>query len=225
MNAALWKTARRNSGMAQVAAARSLGVSQPYLSHLERGLRVPTTELTFKAAKLYGLPTELPLPATTLKVYDPDELYKKLGSLHYPGFKHVRAEAPDNPAEVVLGALLKPSLDTRLVEALPWVLGAYTDLNWSWLRDRAKLNNAQNRLGYVVHLAEQTSSNTEAVWVLAGWKGELEEARLAHEGTLCRDSMSEPERKWVRANRPEAAVHWNLLTTLRAEQLPYVAKH
>jgi hypothetical protein len=37
------------------------------------------------------------------------------------------------------------------------VLSTYTDLNWEWLRDRAKWNNAQNRLGYLVHLAEQTA--------------------------------------------------------------------
>ncbi len=224
MNAETLVTGRRKTGMTQVAAARALGVSQPYLSFLEKGRRVPTTKFRYKAAKLYELPTSLPLPST-VKAFEPDELHKKLGSLDYPGFKHVHAETPDNPAEVVLGALMKQSLETRLVEALPWVLGKYTNLDWEWLRDRAKLNNAQNRLGYVVHLAEQTSLDPQAVTVLTAWKGELEEARLAHEGTLCRDSMSEPERKWVKANRPEAAVHWNLLTTLRAEQLPYVATH
>ena len=31
----------------------------------------------------------------------------------------------------------------------------------------------------------------------------------------------ERERTWLRTNRPEAAVHWNLLTGLTAEQLPY----
>jgi hypothetical protein len=46
------------------------------------------------------------------------------------------------------------------------------------------LNNAQNRLKYVVHLAQQAASNAETVGVLAGWKEELEETRLAHEGTL-----------------------------------------
>jgi hypothetical protein len=111
-------------------------------------------------------------------------------------------------------------LDTRLVEALPWVLSTYADLQWDWLRDRVKLHNAQNRLGYLVHMARKTASQ-RAAEVLSKWEAELEEARLAHEGTLCRDSMPEPERAWVRANRPEAAVHWSLLTSLTAEQLPY----
>ena len=120
---------------------------------------------------------------------------------------------------------MKRDLDTRLVEALPWVLSTYSDLNWEWLRDGAKVNNAQNRLGYVVHLAEQTArsmpGNGQAVEVLSGWENELEESRLAREGTLCRDSMPERERAWLRDNRPKAATHWGLLTSLTAEQLPY----
>ena len=56
---------------------------------------------------------------------------------------------------------------------------------------------------------------------LSTWKTELEEARLAGEGTLCRDSMPEREKAWLRMNRPEAAVHWNLLTGLSGDQLRY----
>jgi len=61
--------------------------------------------------------------------------------------------------------------------------------------------------------------------ILSQWEKELEEARLAHEGTLCRDSMPERERTWLRENRPETAVHWSLLTSLRADQLPYAIEH
>jgi hypothetical protein len=134
-----------------------------------------------------------------------------------------------NPAEVVLDAVVKRDLDTRLVEALPWVLSTYTELNWEWLRDRAKLKNAQNRLGYLVHLAQQTVAEMpqcqNAVGVLSNWEEELEEARLAHEGTLCRDSMPERERTWLRTNRPETAAHWGLLTSIQAGQLPYATQH
>jgi hypothetical protein len=35
--------------------------------------------------------------------------------------------------------------------------------------------------------------------------------------------MPERERAWLRVHRPEAAAHWNLLTGLTAEQLPYAA--
>lgn len=227
MTAEQWRAGRSNAGLTQVAAARSLKVSQPYLSQLETGLRVASAELACKAAKLYKLPpTALPLPQPLdVEGVPPDELQRKLASLGYPGFEHVCSKGLSNPAEVVLSAVVKRDLDTRLVEALPWVLSTFTGLNWEWLRDRAKLHNAQNRLGYVVHLAEQTArawpERQSAVAVLSGWQKELEEARLAREGTLCRDSMPERERDWLRTNRPEAAAHWNLLTSLTAQQLPY----
>jgi transcriptional regulator with XRE-family HTH domain len=229
MTAAQWKTGREKAGLTQVVAARALDVSQPYLSQLETGLRVASAGLVRKAAKLYGLPpTALPLPERLdVRGAPPDELQRALASLGYPGFEHVRSKAVSNPAEVVLHAVVKPDLDTRLVEALPWVLSAYADLNWEWLRDRAKWNNAQNRLGYLVHLAEQTArawpGRQGAAQVLSRWEQELEEARLAREGTLCRDSMPESERTWLRSNRPEAAIHWSLLTSLTAGQLPYAA--
>jgi len=224
MTAGQWRTGREKAGLTQVEAARSLNVSQPYLSQLEAGLRAAAAGLARKAAKLYELPpTALPLPAPLdVRGVPPDELQRKLASLNYPGFEHVRSKARSNPAEVVLSAVVKQDLDTRLVEALPWVLSRYTDLNWAWLRDRAKLRNAQNRLGYLVHVAGQTArALPDTVRVLSGWESELEEARLAREGTLCRDSMPEPERTWLRSNRPEAAAHWSLLTGLTAEQLPY----
>jgi transcriptional regulator with XRE-family HTH domain len=229
MTAAQWKTGREKAGLTQVVAARALDVSQPYLSQLETGLRAASADLVRKAAKLYELPpTALPLPESLhVRGVSPDELQRQLASLGYPGFEHVRSKAVSNPAEVVLHAVVKPDLDTRLVETLPWVLSAYADLNWEWLRDRAKCNNAQNRLGYLVHLAEQTArawpGRQGAVQVLSRWEQELEEARLAREGTLCRDSMPESERTWLRSNRPEAAIHWSLLTSLTAGQLPYAA--
>jgi transcriptional regulator with XRE-family HTH domain len=228
MTAAQWKSGREKAGLTQVVAACSLNVSQPYLSQLETGLRVASAGLARKAAKLYELPTALPLPEpSNVPGGAPDELQRKLASLGYPGFEHVRSSAVSNPAAVVLNAVVKPDLDTRLTEALPWVLSTYTDLNWGWLRDGAKLNNAQNRLGYLVHLAKHTAGafpeRRGAVQVLSRWEEELESARLAHEGTLCRDSMPGPERTWLRSNRPEAAAHWSLLTGLTAEQLPYAA--
>lgn len=230
MTAEQWKTGRKEAGLTQVEAAHSLAVSQPYLSQLESGLRAAGAGLVRKAAKLYKLPpTALPLsePADA-KAGTSDDLQRQLASLGYPGFEHVRSKAASNPAAVVLSGIVKRDLDTRLVEALPWVLSTYTGLNWEWLRDRVKLRNAQNRLGYVVHLAEQSArafpERQDAVQVLSRWEKELEEARLAHEGTLCRDSMPERERAWLRSSRPEAAAHWSLLTSLTVDQLPY-AKH
>jgi transcriptional regulator with XRE-family HTH domain len=224
MTAAQWTTGRSKSGLTQVEAARSLNVSQPYLSQLETGLRAASAQLARKAARLYKLPpTALPLPQPFVtQPSQPDDLQNRLASLGYPGFEHLRARQTSNPAEVVLRAVVQHDLDTRLVEALPWVLKTYTDLNWEWLRDRVKLQNAQNRLGYLVHLASGVAGELAgASSQLTRWENELEEARLASEGTLCRDSMPEPERRWLRANRSAAAAHWNLLTGITTEQLPY----
>ncbi len=221
MTAEQWKSGRHTAGMTQVAAARALRVTQPYLSQLETGVRSASAELARRAAGRYRLgPTALPLREPVgFRDLPQDELQNRLAALGYPGFQHIRAKLVNNPAEVVLSAVVQRDLDRRLVEALPWLLSTYTDLNWEWLRNHVKLRNAQNRLGYLVYLANRT-----ARMPLAKWQHELEEARLVREGTLCRDSMPEAERAWLRRNRPQAAAHWNLLTSLTTEQLPYAAQ-
>ena len=53
---------RRGKGWSQLQAASKLGVSQPYLSLLEKGERPLTEKLARKAAQVYGLsPIVLPL--------------------------------------------------------------------------------------------------------------------------------------------------------------------
>jgi hypothetical protein len=51
----------------------------------------------------------------------------------------------------------------------------------------------------------------------------LDRARLVREDTLCQDSLSDAERRWLRQTRPPEASHWNLLTDLKAQLLPYAA--
>jgi hypothetical protein len=43
------------------------------------------------------------------------------------------------------------------------------------------------------------------------------------EDTLCHESMTEAERRWLRERRPEEARHWNLLTGLVPEHLSYAS--
>jgi hypothetical protein len=201
-------------------------VSQPYLSQLESGTREAGADLVHRAVRIFRLPaTSLPLksPAKADK-WTAEVIERRLASLRYPGFEHIRPGTPANPAEVVLGALGNPDLDTRLVEALPWVLVSFRELDWNWLRDQAKLRNLQNRLGYTLHLARQLESDGAGARPWPDRERELEDARLAAEGTLCRDSMPEPEREWLRTHRPKAARHWNLLTGLTVEQLPYAER-
>ena len=78
MTAIQWKSGRKKAGLTQVAAARSLAVSQAYLSQLETGLRVASAELARKGATLYELPpTALPLPVPLdVRAVPPDDLHE-----------------------------------------------------------------------------------------------------------------------------------------------------
>jgi len=213
-----WRRARTKAGLRQVDAAQSVGISQAYLSQLENGTRQAGADLAKRAAALYALPIAMPLRRSPRsEEVAPDDLQRELAGLGYPGFAHVSGGEPQNPARVVFDAVIQKDLDTRLVEALPWVMNKYPDLDWEYLRDQVKLQNAQNRLGYVVHLARSVAGSP----TLDRWEQDLEAARLAGEGTLCRESMPQRERAWLREHRSPAAAHWNLLTGLTVEQLSY----
>ena len=222
-----FKAGRLRAGLTQKQAAAALSVSQPYLSQLEMGQRPVTPELARSAATLYRLPaTALPMrePPAEGEVTDAAQLARQLSGLGYPGFAHLRPRKA-NPAAVVLEALLQKDLETRLAEALPWVLLSYPDLDWSWLVRHAKLQDVQNRLGFLVAVAKDLAADrTEfdpAFRQLSAAEQQLEHARLAREDTLCRESMPQAERRWLKANRSARARHWNLLTGLTADQLSY----
>src|SRR5207237_906104 len=108
-----------------------------------------------------------------------------------------------------------------LVEGLPWVLKAFTDLDWEWLRDRAKQRNAQNRLGYLIWLAKEVADTPDQIAVLSEWERDLEAARLAVEGTLCVEQPSRALHKWLLEHRPPMAEHWKMLTDLKPEHLTH----
>jgi transcriptional regulator with XRE-family HTH domain len=215
------------AGLTQVQAARRLGVSQPYLSQLEKGERPVTAELARSAATLYHLPaTALPMPATAPQGADPNRLARQLAGLGYPGFAHLRF-LKANPAAVVIEALTYRDLELRLAEALPWVLLRYPDLDWSWLVRQAKLLDVQNRLGFLVDLAKELAATRAhfrpALEQLSVVEEQLERLRLAREDTLCRESMPAAERRWLETNRSPLARRWNLLTGLTTDQLSYAA--
>ena len=173
--------------------------------------------------KLRLSPLSLPLPplAVQLSPVAPDELDAALAGLGYPGFAHrMKARAAVNPAELVARALAHANLDPRLVEALPWLLATYPDLDWSWLMARCRLLNLQNRLGFLVELANQLAKPGSEKHLRNALRS-LESSRLAAEDTLCRESMSHAERDWVRKHRSLDAAHWKLLTTLTVEHLTH----
>ena len=241
------REARLRSGWTQAATAGRLGVTQAYLSMVERGWRVLPAELARQAVEvLRARPTALPLREEGIATpSDSDKLRSELAALGYPGFAHVRGagrRVRRNPAEVLLNALRGSEVDTRVVEGLPWLAFTYADLDWGWTVRNAKLHDLQNRLGFVTTLAsrlgdvgvEGARQETSPAAVvpkggtfagegrlrrLKEYAGVLDRSRLVKEDTLCHDSLTEAERKWLRANRPAEAAHWNLLTDMRVENL------
>jgi hypothetical protein len=124
----------------------------------------------------------------------------------------------------MLSALKFENLDTRLAEALPWVLLKHPDLNWEWLVRAAKVNDLQNKLGFVTSVARRLAEKLgkhETVSLLGEQESTLERSRLAREDTLCHDSLTQSERRWLQSNRSDEAKHWNLLTDLTPENLSH----
>jgi transcriptional regulator with XRE-family HTH domain len=223
------KSGRERKGWGQESAAQRLGVSQPYLSLLERGARRVPERLARKAAGVYGLSASV-LPTETawndVRPAGEDTLARDLAALGYPGFSYLKPGRKKNPAEVVLRALSTSDLDARLTEALPWVLLKFPELDWRWLIAAAKLNDLQNRLGFVTGVARRLAEKSEAgevAGLLARQETGLERSRLAREDTLCRDSLTRAERRWLREHRPREARHWRLLTDLSPEHLAHAA--
>jgi hypothetical protein len=197
---------------------------------LEGGQRRVTLRLARRFTTVYGLsPTSLPTP----DLFEPradvnnEEFAKMVCALGYPGFAYMKARVPErNPAEVLVEALKQDSLESRLVEALPWLVMNYWDMEKGWLMRNAKLNDLQNRLGFVVTLAKQVSERSDHVnedrnRALENLGKALEESRLVREDTFLKQVNTDVEREWLRRNRSEEAKHWNLLTNWRPEHLQY----
>ena len=222
------RDARLRKKWTQQDAALALGVTQAYLSMLEKGHREVSDRLVLKAHKVLNLsPTVLPLKpeeetmSATLHKLD---FSAELGALGYPGFSYHPARRLHNPAEVLSSALNEPDLDARVAEGLPWLALAYMDMDWDWLVRNAKLHDRQNRLGFTVSLARDVAEakhDTRPAQELRQRAQVLEGSRLAREDTFCHDSMTEEERTWLRQNRSLLAEHWNLLTDLKGEHLGY----
>jgi transcriptional regulator with XRE-family HTH domain len=219
------KDARRKAKWTQVQAASKLGLTQAYLSMVERGHRPVTDSLAGQALRVFDLPpTALPLESETQPPLNESELQADLGALGYPGYSYLRGKPTRNPVQLLFNALDQRDLDVRVVEALPWLTYTYVDMDWDWLVKNAKLHDRQNRLGYVVTVASELgkkAADSSRLEKLTGYQSLLERSRLVHEDTLCHDSMTQAERKWLRENRPTAAKHWNLLTDLDVRNLAY----
>ncbi len=221
---------REHKGWNQEQGALRLGVSQPYLSLLENGGRRVPEKLVRKAVRAYKLSAAtLPLVASwdDLRPTDQDTLALELAALGYPALSYLGTRRRKrNPAEVLISGLNTPNLDSRIIEALPWIVWNFPEMDWWWLTGAAKLHDLQNRLGFVIGVARMVAENfgeRAKASMLAQREAELDRSRLAREDTLCHDSLTMVERRWLRENRTREAKHWGLLTDLTPEHLSYAA--
>lgn len=215
----------------QARLAEALGVSQAYVSQLETGARKVSKKL---AAKLLELPKLQHLPATVFpEQLDPIDPFDRdiaadLIALGYDGPMAAEGHVPKNPAAVIIAILKRAHVIPWVTAAIPWLLVHFPEMNTKWLVDQARLHNLQNRLGFLTELAYEIAEThfarnlfDEAHLVrLEAMRGELEKSRLVHEDTLARE-LTPAEREFFREHRSETARHWNLLTGLTREQLPY----
>ncbi|HKT47530.1 MAG TPA: helix-turn-helix transcriptional regulator [Candidatus Acidoferrales bacterium] len=216
MNEQLRK-ARVERGWSQEEAAKRLGVTQAYLSMLERGRR-SAARLSRRLMHVYGLPPTV-LPVTKVREdISAAGLARELALLGYPGFAHLgRRGRGVNPATFLLTALGQRNLEARTAEGLPWVVLRYPEMPADVLVREARARNLQNRLGFVVTLARRAADRNE----LQTLEHMLAESKLEKEDSFCKE-LNEAERRWLRKNSSREARQWNLLSDLRPDALRYV---
>jgi transcriptional regulator with XRE-family HTH domain len=223
-----FKSARLAKGWTQTQAAAHMGMTQAYLNYLENGKRRLTPDLVRRATSVYGLPPQaLPVADTFTPVQtDDQQMTEFLARLGYPGFAYLRPRSQKrHPFEVLLTGLAQKSLEARVAEALPWVVLKYGQSD-PWLVGNARRFNLQNRLGFVVSLARRVAelrSNSPRSAELTELENLLDESRLVKEDAFYRPPRTDSEKEWLRKNRTEDAVHWNMLTDMRPEHLQYAS--
>jgi transcriptional regulator with XRE-family HTH domain len=226
MTGANLRNIRKQQGWNQKEMALRLGVSQTLVSLWEQSeRRLPTRRLH----QLWRLgmkmdATELPM-RNNLKSAKVDYA-QELSNLGYPGFAHFQSGEPKwNPAQLLVKALSEHDLDRRVVEALPWLVLHYSEMNWDWVRREAKLLDLQNRLGFTLALAGKLAVKKQQLDVanrLEQQEKALGGSLLAKEDTYCYDGMTQSERRWLQTRRSPDATTWHVLSDLEPAYLRHV---
>jgi transcriptional regulator with XRE-family HTH domain len=222
---------RREAGFTQERLAARLGLTQEYVSLMERGRRAVPDHVAKAIARCLRLPASaLPFPESTAnKPVSEQWVEQALARLEYPGLAYLKKQGPRrNPAEVLLRALARDDLDPRLMEALPWLLLQFADAAFETLAVPAKMKDLQNRLGFMVSLAREVAEHNPR-WQhraadLLGLEELLEPSRLAREDCYGAMASGDRMRDWLRNNRSRNAEHWNVMTDLRKEHLSYAGQ-
>ena len=207
--------------------AAKLSVSQPYLSLIEAGKRPLTEKLIRRAVRVFNLPpTALPIEYYP-KIRQPKSenlLASQIAALGYPKFSHLKKTGKINPAAVLISALKENDLDSRVVESLPWLIFNFSEMDWRQVIREAKLDDAQNRLGFLLSLAYAAAEQNEDGNKKDLFKrllSTLEKSLLVLDDSFRRESLTATEKAWLRKNRPKDARRWRVLSNLSAEHLIY----
>ena len=114
---------RQRNALTQVNAAALLGVSQPYLSLLEKGARPLTATVQSRMKNI----------RRTDRPASDDRFRRQLSALGYPKFAHVAPARPIfSPDSLLLSVLTGPNVDARWLRlCLGW--SADMPINWTWI--------------------------------------------------------------------------------------------
>jgi transcriptional regulator with XRE-family HTH domain len=221
------RAVRHSLGWTQKQAAKHLSVSQALVSMVESRQRSLTAAMLERLSSFYQVdPAHLPLrePVTMTD----SDYAREMAALGYPGFahrKHTDGKPSWNPAQLAVMALSTNTLDRRVAEGLPWLVLRYREADWSWAVQQLKVQDLQNRLGFVVTLARELAEKKGPGGPdhLLQLETRVERSRLVRQDTFCNERMTQAERKWLQTQASPQAQHWNLLSDLRPEHLAHVA--
>ncbi len=225
MNGAQILKERVSRNWEQQTAAAKLKVSQPYLSLIELGKRPVTEKLARRAVQVFKLPpTALPVSRQFLssRTKTANLIASQLAGLGYPKFSHLKKTRKVNPAIILSTALEADDIDSRVVEALPWLIFNFPEMDWLRIIDNTKLRDAQNRLGFLLSLAFQAAKRTKDKSKTNLFKdllGSLEKSRLLRNDSFRRESLTETENEWLKKYRTKDARRWRVLSNLSAKHL------
>jgi hypothetical protein len=153
-----------------------------------------------------------------------------LGALGYPGFQSLfsglEAEEGHDPAVVLMAALACDRLDELVVEALPWLVLRFDNLDWQWLLAEARRRGVQNRLGFVVSLAVRAAAGSlgmDRLTRLAAIEEDLFACRLPKQETRWL-RMPPARRHSAAARRSQEAAQWGVPSSLRPDEIRFLGE-
>ena len=222
-----FRQARLAAGLTQAEVAKRLGVTQAYLSLVEREKRPLPPRWLDKVGKLFAV-EPLWLPLARWHEWQPRRvtnqwLAEQLALLGYPGFAQMKPRLKCvHPADLLMTGLAQAEVEPRAMEGLFWLLTRYWQMDRVWLVNVAKLHGLQNKLGFAAETVLNAGRQHAWAGAMEQLRTALLPARLVAESTLCQRTLLSGEKQWVEQNRAPAALTWKLLTDFKPEHMNYV---